>query len=199
VQDKSMAQARNAAVQGYSALNSAIGDGSLHQLSIVGINDSSVISETGVPVYYVWLDDLKEFNSSSDINNVIKFGDEIIFPVKNDGVVSAGAVVKLKKEWQFSGLSKTGFTYRVDSLVQADNHDVQTSFLLKIPSLYLIFVVHQQNSSVKLNSLTSNYTFGIEKNKVYEAAPLFESISKKLKTNEVKFLSPESFKPGMKN
>lgn len=151
-----------------------------------GIKDAKV-RKTPFPMFEVGLNDLRNFALGKEVNNLLSFTHQLLFPVEVDNQVKSSVTIRFvhdtpgeteqkEKEtgWR---LTRWGLPNLIRQLTK--EHDrlktQKPGFLVSIPALNRTFLGYEDNTVIKLIPLTNDYLF--KAGKSYLAQDVFEWLS----------------------
>lgn len=132
-------------------------------------------------VFWVRLDQLKEYQPGSDPNRIIIGGDQVIYPVTFEEQVRSSLVVgKVKERWKTtsfgdSNLVKMLTKVRKDSSAST-RLPISSYFVVRVLALNLYFIAHRTDEVLMLTPLLDDPDYGFKAGVTMAADKVFEAI-----------------------
>lgn len=148
----------------------------------VGVSASA--SSLGEPfrVYYVHYDSLQQAKVDENVRELLIDGEEMFYPlVSDDGVVSSVNVALENDRWSFRSIGDSSLS---EALEEVRNQQVSASgekqadyFIVKIPTMYLIFVAHVDDTGMlMLTHVYDSDEFGFKKYETGSAESVLNAV-----------------------
>ena len=135
-----------------------------------------------LPIFYIRHDALQGHSVGDDIRKLLNEGEELMFPVIKDGnAVSSVVVAKQEGAWRFRSLGRRNLVRDIvevrDRLVRGSGKDPSDYFIVRIPSMYQIFIGHyEKKEKLILTHIHDNPRFSFAAQSMQPAEQVIEAI-----------------------
>lgn len=139
-----------------------------------------------IPVYFINLEDLRQFVADSDPNDLIKQPKEILYPIEIEGEIRCSLALSQRDgEWQTESFGRPKLSRAVIRMREqhASNsaYEIPDYFALEIPAMYLIFVGHHEGDEVMLTHVHEHKDLNFTAGETEPARDVFAKLAKTAK------------------
>ncbi|MBN2223702.1 MAG: hypothetical protein JW765_03410 [Deltaproteobacteria bacterium] len=132
-------------------------------------------------IYWVGLDQLKEYKKGDDPRKMLSGGDQRIYSVLSRGVVSSSITLSnIKGQWEATSFGESPTIKSIENSVSINKRNVkdseETYFFVKLLALNLEFIGYYQDDTLMLAPLYDYPDFGFTVNTPIPAVEVFEKV-----------------------
>ena len=132
-----------------------------------------------IQVFMVGLENLKNYETGSDPENLIVGGDRLIYPVLvQEKTRTSIEFEKVDNDWQATAFGGSNLVNQLNnvrsSLMKDQNIGISSFFAIHIPALKLYFIAHKREDELILTPILEDPGYGFEKGKPMPAIRVFE-------------------------
>ena len=182
--------ATEAANSGLQLFSSLVNDTNFKEMGFPETIDPNKTLEISVPLksYFVRHDALKTYQENENAKDLLIDQNEFIYPVYYDRKLVSSVVVNLKEgQWVVKSVGDSNFIK--DVINARESHSKSSTIsesayaVVKIPSLYYIFLGHEQDATIMFTHIHDNKNKNFAKSKTQHAKDVFAAIKPDALTN----------------